>query len=294
LTITAPVWTENTLPITANTTSKWCDPKTVTLEQIDENTQRLLWEWPKDNGTPFPMEILEVLRDLKLRVMARDAENNCSVMVSEATNTDTAGAICTPAPVNLVVIDTIKPNTPIPDLISTTTSNPMYPTTAIANIWWKTERKAAKTAYQNIVVKNGYPLMANQAVIDQATKTVILMNTSVEQHNAELCEMEMAWCRKKTNPFPDHICTVPNHHLINTYSNHNRKLEHGEQTIQRGAGGERNGMGMENRGRGRSYRMRGGATGHGRVGGGRRDLKQGAKPHPITYSQRHVGHNDGA
>jgi hypothetical protein len=61
------------------------------------------------------MEILEVLRDLKLKVRARDVANNCSATVSEATNTDTADAICTPAPAYLVVIDVIEPNTSVPD-----------------------------------------------------------------------------------------------------------------------------------------------------------------------------------
>jgi hypothetical protein len=50
--------------------------------------------------------------------------------------------------------------------------------------------------------------MVNQAVIDRATKTAILANMSVEQHDAQLREMEMAWCREKTSPFPDHICTT--------------------------------------------------------------------------------------
>ena len=111
-TLTTPVLT--TLPVTTTTTPKWCDPETVTLEQIDENTRRLLWEWPKDNGTPFPMEILEVLRDLKLRVRARDAKKTHAATVSVATSTDTASVICTPAPVYLV-IDTSKPNTFISD-----------------------------------------------------------------------------------------------------------------------------------------------------------------------------------
>ncbi|KIM75869.1 hypothetical protein PILCRDRAFT_91891 [Piloderma croceum F 1598] len=165
LTITAPVQTANTLPVTTTTTPKWCDPETVTLEQIDENTWWLLREWPKDNGTPFPMEILEVLRDLKLRVRAQDAEQTHSATVSVATSSSLSS------------------------------------------------RKAAKIAYQNNVVKNGYPLTANQAVIDRATKTAILANTSVEQLDTQLHKMEMAWCRKKTNPFPDHTAT-PNSNPI--------------------------------------------------------------------------------
>src|ERR1700683_3365882 len=123
--------------VTATTTPKWCNPETVTLEQIDENTRRLLREWPKDNGTPFPMEILEVLRDLKLRVRARDVEKMISATVSEATKTATAAAICTPAPAYLVVIDTIDSNTPAPDpwdSFATTTNNITYPTTATADL----------------------------------------------------------------------------------------------------------------------------------------------------------------
>lgn len=151
LTITAPVQTANTLPVTATTTPKWCDPETVTLKQIVENTQQLLREWPKDNGTLFLMEVLEVLMDLKLRVRARDTVNNCSTMVSEATNTDTADVICTPALAYLIVIDTIEPNTPVPnlwDLISATMDDTVQPTMATVYLWRKLARKAAKIAYQ--------------------------------------------------------------------------------------------------------------------------------------------------
>jgi hypothetical protein len=59
---------------TVTTAVNWSDPETVTLEQIDKNTRRLLREWPKDDGIPFPMEMLEVLRDLKLKVRARDEQ----------------------------------------------------------------------------------------------------------------------------------------------------------------------------------------------------------------------------
>ena len=52
----------------------WCDPVTVTLEQIEEKTRRLLREWPKDDGVPFPMEVLEMLRVLKTKVRSRDEE----------------------------------------------------------------------------------------------------------------------------------------------------------------------------------------------------------------------------
>ena len=36
----------------------------------------------------------------------------------------------------------------------------------------------------------------------------MLANTSIEQHDARLREMEMAWCREKTSPFPDHVRTT--------------------------------------------------------------------------------------
>jgi hypothetical protein len=133
LTITTPVRTANTLPVTATTTPKWCDPETMTLEQIDEKTRRLLREWPKDNGTPFPMEILEVLRDLKLMVRARDAANS-SMTVSVTTNTDIADATSTPTRVEQTTTELIKAfelNTAAPAPIPTaapSTSSDAYTT----------------------------------------------------------------------------------------------------------------------------------------------------------------------
>ena len=59
----------------------WCNPETVTLEQIDENTRRLLREWLKDNGIPFPREILKILQDLKSKVRVQD-EKRAQVPVS--------------------------------------------------------------------------------------------------------------------------------------------------------------------------------------------------------------------
>ncbi|KIM77755.1 hypothetical protein PILCRDRAFT_91035 [Piloderma croceum F 1598] len=77
-TLTTPVQT--TLPVTTTTTPKWCDPETVTLEQIDENTRRLLREWPKDDGIPFPMEILKVLRDLNYgRSLAKNGKKAAKI-----------------------------------------------------------------------------------------------------------------------------------------------------------------------------------------------------------------------
>jgi hypothetical protein len=136
---------------TVTTAANWSDPRTVTLQQIDENTRRLLREWPKDDGIPFPMEILEVLRDLKLKVLARDAERRHSATGSVGVKTDTAGAICTPAPAHLAN-DSTEPNTPVPDLgdsVSTTTNNLAHPNTATADLWRKVARKAAKMGYQH-------------------------------------------------------------------------------------------------------------------------------------------------
>ena len=98
---TAPVLTADTTtlhqkPATVLTAPHWSDPETVTPEEIDENCRRLLQEWPKEDGIPFPREILETLRDLKLKVLARDAEKRCSAMVSVTTKTDTADATFTP------------------------------------------------------------------------------------------------------------------------------------------------------------------------------------------------------
>ena len=52
----------------------WCDPVTVMLEQIKEKTRRLLHEWLKDDGIPFPKEVLKMLRDLKMKIKIRDNE----------------------------------------------------------------------------------------------------------------------------------------------------------------------------------------------------------------------------
>ena len=56
------------------TTVLWCNPVTVTLEQVKENTQRLLCEWLKDDGILFPREVLGMLNDLKVKVRTRDEE----------------------------------------------------------------------------------------------------------------------------------------------------------------------------------------------------------------------------
>ena len=47
---------------------------TMAKEQIKESTRCLLRKWPKDNGIPFPREVLEMLRNLKTKVRLRDKE----------------------------------------------------------------------------------------------------------------------------------------------------------------------------------------------------------------------------
>ena len=52
------------------------------------------------------------------------------------------------------------------------------------------------------------PLAYHRAVIDRATRDAIAANTSIEQHDARLREMELTWCRKKPSLFPSHIRTT--------------------------------------------------------------------------------------
>jgi hypothetical protein len=86
-------------PVTATTAPHWCDSETVTFKQINKHSHQQ--DWPKEDDIPFPREILETLKDIKLKVLTKDAERS--------SNTDTASAICTPASVHLA-IDSIKPN----------------------------------------------------------------------------------------------------------------------------------------------------------------------------------------
>ena len=48
----------------------WCDPKTLTLELIDENSHQLQRDWPKEDGIPFPPDMLETLEALRAAVIA--------------------------------------------------------------------------------------------------------------------------------------------------------------------------------------------------------------------------------
>ena len=65
---TAPVTVTAAVPIPS-----WCDPETLTLAQIDENSCRLQRDWPKEDGIPFPPDMLETLGALRAAVIARDA-----------------------------------------------------------------------------------------------------------------------------------------------------------------------------------------------------------------------------
>jgi hypothetical protein len=49
------------------------DPKTGTLEELERTSQRLQWDWPKEDGIPFLPNILETLMALRVAVIARDA-----------------------------------------------------------------------------------------------------------------------------------------------------------------------------------------------------------------------------
>ena len=72
-------------------------------------------------------------------------------MVSVDTNTDTAGTMCTPAPLHFST-GSLEPNTPVlnpQDLVFATTNNPVQPTASTADLWKKVVRKAAKIAVQH-------------------------------------------------------------------------------------------------------------------------------------------------
>ena len=44
----------------------------MTVAQIEENSRCLLREWLKDDGIPFPREVLNMLEDLNRKVRTRD------------------------------------------------------------------------------------------------------------------------------------------------------------------------------------------------------------------------------
>src|SRR5882724_5263608 len=91
---------------------------------------------------------------------------------------------------------------------STATTDFPRPPEELKLLWQKTAKKAVKKAYQDNLVRNGYPPTTNRAVTDRATRDAIAANTSIKQHDAKLHEMKRAWCREKNTPFPDYIDTT--------------------------------------------------------------------------------------
>ena len=72
---TAPVTVTTVVPVLS-----WCDPETLTLEQIDKNSHRLQQDWPKEDGITFPPDMLETLGALKVAVIARDARKGLTAV----------------------------------------------------------------------------------------------------------------------------------------------------------------------------------------------------------------------
>ena len=59
-------------PTTAPTTAPvptFFDPETGTLEELERTSQRLQRDWPKEDGIPFPPDMLEMLRVLRAAVI---------------------------------------------------------------------------------------------------------------------------------------------------------------------------------------------------------------------------------
>jgi len=67
-----------TVPITLPPTA--FDPETGTLEDLKQTSQRLQRDWPKEDGIPFPPNILETLRALRVAVIAQDARNGLTAV----------------------------------------------------------------------------------------------------------------------------------------------------------------------------------------------------------------------
>jgi len=77
-TATAAITTTTSTPAPGNvsatpTPAPFYDAETMTLEQLAETRHRLVRDWPPGDGIPFPEAILEVLDELKVKIMARDA-----------------------------------------------------------------------------------------------------------------------------------------------------------------------------------------------------------------------------
>ena len=67
------------------------DPETGTLEELEQTSQRLQWDWPKEDGIPFPVNILEMLRALRVAVIVQDTRKGLMGVQPIA---HTASAIC--------------------------------------------------------------------------------------------------------------------------------------------------------------------------------------------------------
>jgi hypothetical protein len=70
------------LPATAPTTAPprtFFDCKTGTLEELEQTSHRLQRDWPKEDGIPFPAEILETLKALRVAVITRDAGRSTAI-----------------------------------------------------------------------------------------------------------------------------------------------------------------------------------------------------------------------
>ena len=67
------------------------NPKMGTLEELEQTSQRLQWDWPKEDGIPFPVNILEMLRALRVAVIVQDTRKGLTGVQPIA---HTASAIC--------------------------------------------------------------------------------------------------------------------------------------------------------------------------------------------------------
>ena len=99
-----------------------------------------------------------------------------------------------------------------PTANSTITLNFPHLPAELKERWKLKANRAMRMALQNHFYKTGklmsIPIGSSHTVINQATQDMITTNTSIEQHDLKLCDVELAWCRKKSSLFPDHIRTT--------------------------------------------------------------------------------------
>ena len=72
---TAPITITTAVPIPS-----WCDPETVTLTQSDKNSCQLQRYWPKEDGIPFPPDMLKTLGALRAPVIAQDSRKGTTAL----------------------------------------------------------------------------------------------------------------------------------------------------------------------------------------------------------------------